>query len=72
MKWNPIETAPKDGTKVLAYLLTYCKSIKYMDIISWDRILVEEDCRWITCHAEEVYSTPTNWMPLPEAPDYHH
>jgi len=68
MRWRPIETAPKDGTEILAYLITSCESIVYMDIILWSAVGADKDCGWLTCHGVEVYSTPIRWMPLPPQP----
>ena len=59
MEWQPIETAPKDGTRVLVY-----------DKAD-DEILV---CYWYD-KWELVYGgyvpdeSVTHWMPLPEAPN---
>ena len=67
MEWQKIETAPKDETDILACLID--EDLQYMDVIYWGQIGVEDDEMWLTsCGAEEVYSTPTHWMPLPEAP----
>ncbi|BBL73985.1 hypothetical protein [Methylomagnum ishizawai] len=67
--WRPIETAPKDGTEILAYLTTTCQSIKHMDVIHYGRVGLEEKDRWLTNDAGEVYSIPYYWMPLPEKPE---
>ena len=57
--WQPIETAPKDGTHVL------------LAITGWD-IIVGECWRgnaWIESYrGEDITGTVTNWMPLPEPP----
>ena len=60
MKWQPIETAPKDRTEILA---VRDKEIK---IVFWYPHLKEwgsqED--W----ADDGTWEPTHWMPLPEPP----
>lgn len=57
-KWQPIETAPRDGTEILAYDGTGV-FICYFD--------EHADC-WIidfSCHMV----CATHWMPLPEPPE---
>ena len=59
MEWQPIETAPKDGTPVLAWLVNpsgdeYITVIKANRSGGWD---------W-----RSIYFEPTHWMPLPEPP----
>ena len=57
--WQPIETAPKDGTVVLLKLPTGCISGSYDGAYWLESVL----------HAEmPVPSKPTHWMPLPELP----
>lgn len=75
MKWQPIETAPKDGTRILGWIPDLDVDFPYIDIpgaatISWDQVY---SC-WEVDPAETwEYSpekrNPTHWMPLPEAPD---
>ena len=60
-KWQPIETAPKDGTKVLIFVMG-----KNVMQASYSR------CNeyWIDCWCSNmsgVYS-PTHWQPLPKPP----
>lgn len=70
-EWQPIETAPRDGTDVLIVDISATKptaSIAHF----WS-----DDC-WICCHAEsyseaiygeiEVMGDPSHWMPLPTPP----
>ena len=61
-EWQPIETAPKDGTSILGYWCYeggfehYIQPIRYLHgkwLHDWD-------------HSDELY--PTHWMPLPEPP----
>lgn len=73
-KWNPIETAPKDGTKILGYGL--CE-------YTWQSIEESEKIIFIAYYnsnwGKEWYfdidnedGTPiahlTHWMPLPDPP----
>lgn len=59
--WQPIETAPKDGTAVLGMLIgsNIPPPMRFMSggwVISWDH------------HRLSEWDGPTHWMPLPEAP----
>ena len=56
--WQPIETAPKDGTDVLVWC-GGAMFIAYMEVGRWffDR----------TDHS--VKPLPTHWMPLPAPPE---
>lgn len=59
-EWQPIETAPKDGTHVLAY------DGSNMTTVKWDRdywALIEQGY-----YAEDNEWWPTHWMPLPKPP----
>ena len=66
-KWQPIKTAPKDGTWIVgawvndeddfAYLMSV---VRYNGNGNW-REKVGIDC-------EEPVGMPTHWMPLPEPP----
>ena len=59
--WQPIETAPKDGTEVL---LGHANSI-WLDY--WT-MANELDGFWAMCDQWEDPEVPTHWMPLPAAP----
>ena len=72
MNWQPIETAPKDGTEILVY--THCDTI---EITAWYQMHVAdyEDTgnglfRKVhkLCHEGWNSNTPTHWMPLPAPP----
>jgi len=56
MEWQPIETAPKDGTQFLAWTLAPFGG-RY-DIIEWNDILIMQECD----------TPPSHWMPLPAPP----
>jgi hypothetical protein len=56
--WQPIETAPKDGTRVLIY---------EPNTEEGGSVLLGkyEDGQW---HDLDFNRNPTHWMPLPEPP----
>lgn len=64
MEWQPIETAPRDGTPILAF----CPDDDFLPITGMDTIVWEAsyDC-WFWA-GQELIEVPTHWMPLPEAP----
>lgn len=73
MEWQPIETAPKDGSDVLLYFpLEGLKGWSRVVICHW-RTIGDERGHWVwQDRAVRGYSDaykPTHWMPLPEPPD---
>lgn len=57
-EWQPIETAPRDGSFALG---SSYEEWKYPFIMNFS------DAQWVnTCGYDEV--SPTHWMPLPEPP----
>jgi len=62
MKWQPIETAPKDCFILLAWDGDVI--IGYWDGNSW----VPDECRDEYGNDYRTDLSPTHWMPLPEAP----
>lgn len=58
--WQPIETAPKDGTPILVWIDDHVAEVEW-DEDGW--IGVWED---ISSSSGDDY--PTHWMPLPEPP----
>jgi hypothetical protein len=68
--WQPIETAPKDGTGVLMVDMKVSKpepSCAYFYADRWWVLPLQErfdigndDCPW--------WTSPTHWMPLPTLP----
>ena len=60
MKWQPIETAPKDGPRVLVYDPGWNGGV--INIARW----WEGQYRVGDLPGVETY--PTHWMPLPAAP----
>ena len=69
MTWQPIETAPKDGTQILAYWPApdyapdapcTCNTWRSQGTID----------NWVTPYEESRPELgPTHWMPLPDAPE---
>lgn len=58
--WQPIETAPKDGTQFLALWPQTCE----YGVIRWSH----EERAWLEGGADYV-SGFTRWMPLPAPPE---
>ena len=74
--WQPVDTAPKDGTWVLLCGGSYCDECggkADVMIARWEpgnRLYTEG---WLVCAAEAGYSCffyedPTHWMPIPRPP----
>jgi len=73
MCWQPIETAPKDGTKVDLWginHLHYAKRGERIVNVTWGRVtdfLGNERLDWRHYRGEGYQ--PTHWMPLPAPPE---
>lgn len=69
MEWQPIETAPKDGSKVFAATAPYV----WVAFGGWRKWGVEEE-RWLADFGREGWlptiQGPTHWLapPTPDAP----
>lgn len=72
--WQPIETAPKDGTKILVWDQEY----KEWEKVTWKENWEGSDfryqfkwCVWLSGEDEvhTVVENPTHWMPLPGDPN---
>lgn len=66
-EWKPIETAPRDGTKVL--LGRFSKGCEHDGRIrvDWWRTHMKAGYTGFG-HFNPEYWPPTHWMPLPEPP----
>ena len=64
--WQPIETAPKDGTPIFALCFE-----DYPQVVVWDQEIDygDEGVRQIWRSQLEGFVIPTYWMPLPPAPE---
>jgi hypothetical protein len=67
-KWRPIETAPKDGTRIILYQPggDGDDPSRTTDIGAWGRWEGASWC-WVMT-AGDGWVRPTHWMPLPEKP----
>lgn len=64
-EWQPIETAPKDGTSILVW--PYWSDEKPAQV-QW-RDMKRTPGRWEISTSYFCYgANPTHWMPLPEPP----
>lgn len=66
--WQPIDTAPKDGTDVLLFIPDFANYPDSPRVVSalWG------DCGWWQDNAAagcQTWGNPTHWQPLPAAPD---
>ncbi len=61
-EWQPIASAPKDGTEILV-----CKagSEELVELISWNPVLL----RWLDRNAEPYFGA-THWMAIPPSPGH--
>jgi hypothetical protein len=70
MQWQPIETAPKDGTPLLLYARSR-RATASVVVIGW---YIEQD-GWIECAFTPnapVGIVPTHWQRIPEPRIYSH
>jgi hypothetical protein len=64
--WQPINTAPRDGSTIIAYLPANAGRQPRQDLVAvfWD-----SKCGWATAYSGAcVDAEPTYWMALPDAP----
>ena len=69
-EWQPIETAPKDGTDILLWLGEPFNQTRLAGFCRhWGTWVEEEPNDFLN---EEIFgigcNVPTHWMPLPEPP----
>jgi len=70
MNWQPIETAPKDGTPVLIKSYNQVSIGVYNDKIfgNWQCCYAAQlfSAGWEAYKSDNALPLPTDWMPLPE------
>ena len=59
-EWQPIETAPRDGTPIIAIWV----NPNQLGAYSQEPLIL----RYVWFDGKHIYSEPTHWMPLPEPP----
>lgn len=71
--WQPIETAPKDGTNIRAYGTRHGSwGYSEDELVSIDAAWHGTGRRWIDVRDQAFIQrrfTPTHWMPLPTPPE---
>ena len=75
MDWQPIETAPRDGTPILIFDPTKSShdqidGLRFDDAryaIGYWRVW-KENGEWMWGNRNSAYNSPTHWMPLPDPP----
>lgn len=61
MDWQPIETAPKDGTRILLHPPQFVADVAAVGY--WSKF----GC-WADRQAVDPTWSPTHWMPMPASP----
>jgi hypothetical protein len=73
-EWQPIETAPKDGTKMLGWAPhKLINDPKFRVVTMWWkdtkwRGVGAPAFDWCSTESGSLIGDPTHWMPLPEPP----
>lgn len=69
MDWQPIETAPKDGTRFIGWNKAHGLHECFVpeNTRHYKRVTAIYGAR--TSNSNTVWFSPTNWMPLPEPPN---
>lgn len=71
MSWQPIETAPRDGTIIIGIYLHIPEHPEY-GIVRWcEKWFSDESGSWTDQFADAQWMEPSYWMPLPEPPRGH-
>ena len=68
MIWQPIATAPRDGTNILIrFGVDGVSQAKYIAGIPfpWQFIDTQNGISWLINHAKDNPGGPSHWMPMP-------
>lgn len=66
MKWQPIETAPKDGTDILVFTDRGVFEAAFVGDSYWEFAVADfHGCLCCSGNGDN----PTHWMPLPQPPE---
>jgi len=73
--WQPIETAPQDGTEILVYYKTGYANGKGCSVVSCRKDALRYNMGWTVtavgghdCEQDFYDKDVTHWMPIPELP----
>ena len=66
--WRPIETAPKDGTRILAWPCDISRDRVGAAFVCWGAEGWELNPGPSAVHGIDWWQDPTHWQPLPEGP----
>lgn len=66
-EWKPIETAPKDGTRILIYEPMPADPRGWFDVVHWGYSGRHHNEGWVDSEGA-ASCDGTHWMPLPEPP----
>jgi len=70
--WQPIETAPKDGTYVMVWPPTYSGAVSCA-VWDWQTDHKRPRPFWQRLDTDSAWTSrnhpPTHWMPVPEGPE---
>jgi hypothetical protein len=67
-EWQPIETAPKNGTAFLGYFPGRAGYWARQDVQPVYWLASSEDGRWMSPVSGHETDRPIHWMPLPPPP----
>ena len=68
-EWKPIETAPKDGSRFLAWHKGNVHFFRWQDFKDGSDAPVGWRDNFIYVYPEGDANGPTHWMPLPKEPE---
>jgi len=82
MEWQPIETAPKDGTKILVWVFEEILQNIHYDMVHWETRTelteygyegfvsgqISPDSKQVNKYMIISQDFYTHWMPLPKTP----
>lgn len=63
-EWQPIETAPKDGNRILGFTSMGIIEIYWGGYFEWSQDVIGTECGGDICFEGNI----SHWMPLPPPP----
>lgn len=74
MTWQPIKTAPRDGTNILiAFGQDGVSQAKYVvGLGMWQFLDTNDGVTWMVNHAKDALGGPSHWMTMPQWPEEKH